>query len=107
MREGDKRRKERKGKGGLVSVSPIIHTHYTGEKVPTTLPAGKDGRVIEAPLEVAGKTWQVTAVSMGNPHAIIFVPKIDAVDLHHLGPKFETHPVFPKKTNTEFVQVGR
>jgi diaminopimelate epimerase len=42
---------------------------------------------------------------MGNPHAIIFVPFLDAVDFKALGPKFETHPVFPKKTNTEFVQV--
>lgn len=48
---------------------------------------------------------QVTTVSMGNPHAVIFVPFLDAVDLNTLGPKFETHPAFPKKTNTEFVQV--
>lgn len=44
---------------------------------------------------------------MGNPHAVIFVPFLDAVDLNTLGPKFETHPAFPKKTNTEFVQVRK
>ena len=44
---------------------------------------------------------------MGNPHAIIFVPFLDPVDLKSVGPKFETHPVFPKKTNVEFVQVNQ
>jgi len=44
---------------------------------------------------------------MGNPHAVIFVPFLDPVDLAKVGPQIEVHPVFPKKTNVEFVQVGR
>lgn len=53
-----------------------------------------------------GKEWEVTCVSMGNPHAIVFVPDVAALDLPALGPQFETHPSFPAKINTEFVQVG-
>lgn len=44
---------------------------------------------------------------MGNPHAVVFVDDVAALDLAAVGPIFEKHPVFPKKTNTEFVQVGR
>ena len=45
-------------------------------------------------------------MSMGNPHAVVFVPDVAALDLPTLGPQFETHPSFPAKINTEFVQVG-
>lgn len=55
--------------------------------------------------KVDGKDWEVTCVSMGNPHAVVFVPDVDALDLPALGPQFETHPSFPAKINTEFVQV--
>ena len=75
------------------------------KEVPTTLPTNALGRAIEAPLTVAGKEWKVTCVGMGNPHAIVFVDDLDTLDLAVVGPLFEKHPVFPKKTNTEFVQV--
>jgi len=91
---------------GLVTVDmgePILE----GERVPTTLPTDSQGRVIEAPLDVAGKSWKVTAVSMGNPHAIVFVDALDddVLPLHTIGPLFENNPVFPARTNTEFVKV--
>jgi len=73
--------------------------------VPTTLPADVDGRVIKAPLSVGGSDFAVTCVSMGNPHAIIFVDDLDAIDLATIGPQIECHEVFPAKTNVEFVQV--
>jgi len=76
-----------------------------GADVPTTLPADSDGRVIETPITVDGREWSVTCVSMGNPHAIVFVDDVDALDLASVGPPFEVHPAFPAKTNTEFVQV--
>merc|ERR1719353_699861 len=77
-----------------------------GPSVPTTLPAdASTGRVVLAPMSVAGREWEVTCVSMGNPHAIVFVDDVDALDLEAVGPKFETHEAFPAKTNTEFVQV--
>jgi diaminopimelate epimerase len=78
--------------------------------VPTTLPATRGGAAVAAELEVAGRTWTVTAVSMGNPHAVVYDSsegpvKIDDLDLAGVGPLFESNAVFPAKTNTEFVEV--
>lgn len=75
------------------------------KQIPTTLAADADDRVIRSTLEAAGQEWKVTCVSMGNPHAIIFVDDLDAIDLNTVGPLIETNPVFPAKTNVEFVQV--
>ncbi|NEO86788.1 MAG: diaminopimelate epimerase [Spirulina sp. SIO3F2] len=74
------------------------------QNIPTTLVAA-DEKAIAQPLDVAGQTWQVTCVSMGNPHCITFVEQ--AVDLNATGPQFEHHPVFPQRTNTEFIEVVR
>ncbi|PSB12716.1 diaminopimelate epimerase [Pleurocapsa sp. CCALA 161] len=73
-------------------------------KIPTTL-AGIEGKVIAQPLEVADRTWLVTTVSMGNPHCITFVEDSVAIALEQIGPLFEHHPVFPQRTNTEFIEV--
>ncbi|MBD2355622.1 diaminopimelate epimerase [Tolypothrix sp. FACHB-123] len=73
-------------------------------EIPTTLGAA-DIKVINQPLEVGGKTWEVTCVSMGNPHCITFVEDVAAIPLESIGPQFEHHPVFPQRTNTEFIQV--
>lgn len=62
-------------------------------------------RMIAAPVEAADKTWAVTAVSMGNPHAVTFVNDVDRLDLPAIGPLFEHHPLFPQRVNTEFVRV--
>jgi diaminopimelate epimerase len=78
----------------------------TAAQIPTTL-SNPDDKVIEQPLEVDGKSWVVTCVSMGNPHCITFVDDADAISLSTLGPQFERHPVFPQRTNTEFIQVIR
>jgi diaminopimelate epimerase len=77
----------------------------TPAEIPTTL--GSGDRAINLPLEVAGQTWQVTCVSMGNPHCITFVEDVNAIDLEKIGPQFEHHSVFPQRTNTEFIQVVR
>jgi diaminopimelate epimerase len=69
------------------------------------IPVASEGRVIDQPLEVAGFTWNVTCVSMGNPHCVVFVPDVAALDLPRIGPQFEHHPFFPKRVNTEFVAV--
>ena len=63
------------------------------------------GKVIDLPLEVAGVTYQITAVSMGNPHCVTYVDSVEALDLEGIGPQFENHPAFPEKVNTEFVEV--
>lgn len=75
-------------------------------EIPTTLAPG-DQKVINQPLEVAGQSWDVTCVSMGNPHCITFVEDVAAIPLETIGPKFEHHSVFPQRTNTEFIQVVR
>lgn len=75
-------------------------------EIPTTL-AAVDQKVIDIPLEVAGQIWKVTCVSMGNPHCITFVEDAAAIPLESIGPQFEYHPAFPKRTNTEFIQVVR
>ena len=70
------------------------------------IPVAADGEVIERPLDVAGRTWRVTCVSMGNPHCVVFVDEdLAALPLHDIGPRFERHPFFPRRVNTEFVRV--
>jgi diaminopimelate epimerase len=71
-------------------------------KIPTTLGAG-EGPVLDAPLEVDGETLRVSAVSMGNPHAVLFVGDPDTAPLERLGPRIEHHPAFPNRVNVEFV----
>ncbi|KAK7245235.1 hypothetical protein RIF29_40070 [Crotalaria pallida] len=79
--------------------------------VPTKLPANKDHAVVKSELDVDGTIWNVTCVSMGNPHCVTFSGKgfenlfVDELKLAEIGPKFEHHEVFPARTNTEFVQV--
>ena len=73
-------------------------------EIPTTL-AAADQQVVNQPLEAAGKSWQVTCVSMGNPHCITFVEDVAAISLEAIGPQFEHHPTFPQRTNTEFIEV--
>lgn len=62
-------------------------------------------QVINAPVEVNGALYHMTAVSMGNPHAVIFLDEIANLDLEKTGPSFENHPAFPDRVNTEFVKV--
>ena len=70
------------------------------------IPVASEGRVIDQPLEVAGLSWQITCVSMGNPHCVVFVPDVESLDLPRIGPRFEHHPFFPKRVNTEFIRVA-
>ncbi len=61
--------------------------------------------IIGVPVEVGERTWEMTCVSMGNPHAVVFVPDTESLDLTAYGSLFEHHEMFPERTNTEFVQV--
>lgn len=63
-----------------------------------------DSEAVNVPLTVEGAQWVGTAVSMGNPHFVIFVDGLAQIDLAHWGPLIENSKVFPKKTNVEFVQ---
>lgn len=73
-------------------------------KIPTRLGAG-EGPVLDAPLEVEGERLAVTCVSMGNPHAVIFVSDVERAPVERLGPALERHPAFPNRVNVEFVEV--
>lgn len=74
--------------------------------VPSKIPIDMDGdSVIHRPITVDGTEYRITGVSMGNPHAVLYVRNVDDLDLNDLGPKFENHKLFPQRINTEFVQV--
>ena len=76
------------------------------KEIPTTLTKAEE-KVIDQSLEVGDQSWLVTCVSMGNPHCITFVEDVAKIPLETIGPKFEHHAVFPKRTNTEFIEVVR
>ncbi len=69
------------------------------------LPMDGTGEALKEPLEVDGETVVAACLSMGNPHAVLFVDDVDAAPVATLGPLLETHPAFPNRTNVEFVQV--
>jgi diaminopimelate epimerase len=86
--------------GNLVEVDmgePILE----GRKIPVNA----DGKILDYPLEVDATVYRVTCVSMGNPHCVLYPENPDALDLEKLGPRFEHHPFFPNRVNTEFVKV--
>jgi diaminopimelate epimerase len=86
--------------GDLVEVDmgePVLE----GRKIPVDA----DGRIVNHPLVVEGKEYEVTCVSMGNPHCVLYLDDIDTLDLEKLGPQFERHAFFPKRVNTEFIKV--
>ncbi len=79
-----------------------------GEPVmtPSKIPVLYEGsEMIDAPVQVNGKEYRMTCVSMGNPHAVIFTDDVSVLDLEKIGPDFEKHAMFPDRVNTEFVHV--
>ncbi|MEE1537231.1 MAG: diaminopimelate epimerase [Ruminococcus sp.] len=73
---------------------------------PADIPVADDGdRFIAKPVVVDGVSYDMTCVSMGNPHAVVFLPEIDSLNLEKIGPSFEHHPLFPNRVNTEFIRV--
>jgi len=73
---------------------------------PQFIPIAEHGRnFINRSVIVDQDEYFVTALSVGNPHAVVFVSNVDEIDIKTLGPKFENHPLFPERVNTEFVQI--
>ena len=72
--------------------------------VPTTLGDG-DRPVVNVPLDLGGQTVYVTTVSVGNPHAVTFVTDVKNYPIEAVGPLVESHPAFPRRINTEFIEV--
>lgn len=71
-------------------------------QIPVNLPGEK---IVDYPLTAGEKTYSITCVSMGNPHAVVFMEEIEKLEIEKIGPLFESHEVFPARTNTEFVHV--
>ncbi|RMF24100.1 MAG: diaminopimelate epimerase [Deltaproteobacteria bacterium] len=92
IREGGRVRRVRVNMG-----MPVLE----GRKIPVDA----DGTIIDHPIEVAGRTWRVTCVSMGNPHCVTFDADPDELDLETIGPAFEHHRLFPARVNTEFIRA--
>jgi len=101
--------------GGVRSVALLLEGDVvTGGRVdmgvpalaPAAIPARFPGpRVLEEPIEAGGLRLRVTCVSMGNPHAVVFVEDVAAFDVARVGPLLERHEAFPRRTNVAFAQV--
>ncbi len=89
------------GKVSLVKVdmgSPILK--------PELIPVKAAGeQAVDEPILTDGREYHMTCVSMGNPHAVVFIDDVDGMDIEAIGPKFENHERFPNRVNTEFVKV--
>lgn len=72
------------------------------EEIPVV---AKKSPVIMEPIIVDGKTYEMTCVSMGNPHAVVYMEDVTGLEIEKIGPKFENHERFPRRVNTEFVKV--
>ena len=102
-------------KGGL----KVIHMEVEGGKVarvkvdmgtpelnPRLIPVNLPGElVLRHRMQIMGQTWYITCVNMGNPHAVLFVRDPEVIDLPTIGPMIEHHPLFPRRTNVEFVRI--
>ena len=76
------------------------------ELFPAKIPVNLDGdKIINKTVNIADSEYNITCVSVGNPHAVVFVENVDKIDIHTVGPKFENADIFPERVNTEFVRV--
>ncbi len=89
---------------GIVSSASVNLglAEFRGEKIPSVW---RGEKVVKAPMEIEGTTYDVTLVNLGNPHCVIFCDKVDDVPVKTLGPKIENSKYFPQRTNVEFVRV--
>ena len=76
---------------------------------PAKIPVKAEGEIlVNQPIEINGTIFNITGVSMGNPHVVVFVENVEQIDLPYWGKMIENHPIFPEKTNVEFVrQTGK
>ena len=88
------------GKVSLVRVD-MGRPEFRADQIPIICEA----EVIDEPIVVDGMDYRITGVSMGNPHAVVFLEDLEGLDIEKIGPKFENHERFPKRINTEFVRV--
>lgn len=86
----------------IASSKSFVHVDFRAQQ------AHPAKAIVNVPLKVAGKKYDVTCLSVGTPHCVVFCSFVDKVDVAHIGPQFENHAAFPNRTNIEFVRiVGR
>ncbi|NLA88114.1 MAG: diaminopimelate epimerase, partial [Clostridiales bacterium] len=90
--------------GGKVSTvtADMGKAEFSPSLVPVSLPGA---RVVNRPVTISGETYNITCLSLGNPHCVVFLSNIHNLDLPRIGPLFEHAPLFPERVNTEFVQI--
>lgn len=96
-------------------VASVVVNMGQAVTAPVEIPCLFDGeRMVNEPVKIAGKTYRMTAVSMGNPHAVIFInnggfpddiQEVSELNLEKIGPDFENCPLFPERVNTEFIKI--
>lgn len=87
-------------------VSSVKVNMGKAELEPKLIPVNLAGEnIIEQPVEIDGVEYKITCVSMGNPHAVVFLNEVDNFPVQEIGPKFESAEIFPDRINTEFVEV--
>ncbi len=92
------------GKTELVRVN-MGEPELSPKLIPIVPEKADDETVIDAPLLAGGKEYRITGVSMGNPHAVVYVDDVEGLEIETIGPEFENHERFPNRMNTEFVKV--
>ncbi len=92
------------GKVALVKVD-MGEPKLKPEIIPIVMEDENAEQVVNEPIVVGGEEYHMTGVSMGNPHAIVYIDDVKGLDIEKIGPKFENHERFPKRINTEFVKV--
>jgi diaminopimelate epimerase len=85
--------------------APVLTSNHLDMEIPVDAYKILTREQIWEDITVDGKVYKMISVSMGNPHAIIFVENTDEIEIEKIGPKFENHERFPDRTNTEFIQV--
>jgi diaminopimelate epimerase len=90
--------------GGEVIASTVDMGVATFKSTDIPMISDKD-EFLDSELMVDGKPFNITAVNVGNPHAVIFTENIEDIELNKIGPLIENHPAFPQKTNVHFVKI--
>lgn len=100
--------------GGVAGIELHLHDERVDEMtvdvgratfLSTEIPvSGPPREVVDEIIEAGDQRLEITAVSVGNPHCVVFVPDLSLINLHQLGPLLETHPMFPRRTNVQFAQ---
>ncbi len=87
-------------------VSSVTVNMGKAEFSPALIPAALNGNdIVNRETDIAGGKYNITCVSVGNPHCVVFVDNTDRIDIEKIGPLFETNEIFPERVNTEFVRI--